>query len=469
MRYVYEVLNEEEIMRIHETSLRVLKNIGMKVYDNSICTMMSKKGLIVDADQQLIKFPSDMVNAAIKSAPETFTMYDHRGNKEVVETGSSLPANYANAISIWDWHTKKLRKATVQDVTVMMQLTQAIPELKIACPMCFPSDSPVESKILHAITITLRNCIKINEAAPHNLAETIFWIESLAIAQQGQSLNPRDSLLVALSPTNPLQIDPNTCESFHYTAEHNYPLLISSCPMAGATSPITMAGTTVLTHAEQLGMITIAQLISEGCPCIYGGASGSIDMRNGQLTYGCGERLTMLSANLDIAKHFKLPHFSAAGSVDTPEPDFQAAISKSFNSLARLMNGVSLGIWFGCLLTGKAVSPEQMILDQDIYRQAQSLLNGIIVEEERLAYDAIERVGPAGNFLTDEHTLKYMRDEDEFYPSPIVNHNGEHGKNMIDRAHDRVEEIIRDFQSPVPENIQQELENFLIDYTKASK
>ena len=178
--------------------------------------------------------------------------------------------------------------------------------------------------------------------------------------------------------------------------------------------------------------------------------------------------VTMLSANLDIAKYFKLPHFSAAGSVDTPEPDFQAASSKAFNYLARLMNGVSLGIWFGCLLTGKAVSPEQLILDQDVYKQAKSLLKGINTEEVRLAYDAIIRVGPAGNFLTDEHTLKYMRDEDEFYPSPIVNHEGQYGKCMVDRAHDRVEEIIKNFQSPVPRNVQEELEKFLKEYSKTS-
>ena len=85
MRYAYEVFNEEDIMRIHKTSLRVLENVGMKVYDDSLCSKMSKKGLIVDSDQQLIKFPPEMVNAAVESAPKTITMYDHRSNQEVIK------------------------------------------------------------------------------------------------------------------------------------------------------------------------------------------------------------------------------------------------------------------------------------------------------------------------------------------------------------------------------------------------
>jgi trimethylamine--corrinoid protein Co-methyltransferase len=349
-----------------------------------------------------------------------------------------------------------------------MQLSEAIDELKIGCNILIPEDSKNPNPELHTDCILLQNCTKMNMAVPLNLAEAIFFAEAAAIADQDLPSGIGPTIHYAVSPTNPFQIDPDSCEVFLYAIEHNYPLLITSCPINGATSPITMVGTTVQTHAEFLSMLTIAQLLNEGIPCIYGGSGGPMDMRTGVLTYGCAERDKMLSANVDIAKFFKLPHWSACGTVDTPYPDFQAGQSKALSFLTRLMKGVTFGIWFGPLLTGKAVSPEQLILDADIYRQVVSLLNGMPLEEERFGYDAIKRVGPAGNFMMDEHTLKYIRDADEFYASPIVNHEGEQGRNMVDRAHDCVEEIIKNFQSPVPEHIQEELEKFLNDYTKTT-
>ena len=105
-----------------------------------------------------------------------------------------------------------------------------------------------------------------------------------------------------------------------------------------------MAGTTVQSHAEILAMLTIAQLISEGLPVVYGGSAGPLDLRSGALCYGVSERNTMLCANIDIANYFHLPHFSAAGTVDSAEPDFQAGASKALTFLSRLIKGTTLGI-----------------------------------------------------------------------------------------------------------------------------
>ncbi|MCD4699552.1 MAG: trimethylamine methyltransferase family protein, partial [Phycisphaerae bacterium] len=77
MKYEYTVLREEEIMRIHETSLRVLSDVGMKVLDDNLCTTLSRKGLPVDGKEQLVRFSREMVNAALAAAPESFSMYDH--------------------------------------------------------------------------------------------------------------------------------------------------------------------------------------------------------------------------------------------------------------------------------------------------------------------------------------------------------------------------------------------------------
>ena len=466
MKYEYRILDENEVMRIHEVSLRVLSNPGMKVLDNDLCAILARKGLPVDGKQQLVRFPQDMVDAAIAAAPKRFSMFDPRGNEFPVQTGHELPAVYSNALRIWDWQTKEVRGSTREDLVRCVELAEAIPDVKINGPVCLPGDSEEADPVLRAVCILLQHSTKMMGAAPHNLAEAVFWEEAVAIARQGLPPRRGPSINYGISPNNPLQINATVSQILQYLAGRDCVLLISSCPIAGGTSPVTMAGTTVQTHAEFLGMLTIAQLLREGVRCIYGGSAGPMDLRSGRLCYGMPERNTMLCANIDLARHFGLPHFSSAGSVDSALPDFQAGQSKALSYLSRLMMGTSLGISFGCLLTGSTVAPEQIILDVETYRAAKAMLKGMTVDDDHLGYEAIRRVGAAGSFLDDEHTLTFMRSE--YYMSDVTNHQGERGKSMLDRAHDQVDEILQRHQPRVSEKVQEDLERFLSDYSRTA-
>jgi len=463
MKYEYRILDESEVMRIHEVSLRVLSHPGMKVLDDGLCAILARKGLPVDGKRQLVRFPADMVDAAIAAAPKRFSMFDLAGNEFPLATGHELPAVYSNAIRIWDWRTGEVRGSTSEDLVRCVRLAEAIADVKINNPVCLPGGSGGADPVLRAVCILLQHSTKMMGAAPHNLAEAMFWEEAVAIAQQdlprrGPSVN------YCISPDNPLQINAAVSKILQYLAGRGCVLLISSCPIAGGNSPVTMAGTTVQTHAEFLGMLTIAQLLREGVPCIYGGSAGAMDLRTGQLCYGVPERNTLLCANIDMARHFGLPHFSSAGSVDSALPDFQAGQSKALAYLSRLMMGSSLGISFGCLLTGSTVAPEQIILDVEAYRAAKAMLQGMTVDDDHLGYEAIRRVGAGGSFLDDEHTLTFMRSE--YYLSNVVNHEGERGKSMLDRAHDQVDEILRRHQPAVSDKVQEDLDRFLSQYSR---
>ena len=464
MKYDYHVLDEEQIMRIHQTSLRVLGDVGMKVLEDKLRGLLSKKGLAVNDKQQLVHFPKDMVEAALAAAPRRVSMSDHKGNRFALDTGNELPGVYSNALSVWDWHTKEVRRSTVDDLVTCVKLAEAIPDVKLNATVCLPGDSPHTDQAMHAVCILLQHSTKIGNAAPQCLAEAIFWEEAVAVAQQDLAEDRPSSVAYCISPTNPLQLCRAVSEILQYLAGRNTVLVISSCPIAGGTSPVTMAGTAVQTHAEFLGILTIAQLLREGVPCVYGGSAGPMDLRVGQLCYGVPERNTMLCANIDIARHFGLPHFSSAGSVDSAAPDFQTGQSKAAAFLSRLMMGTNLGISFGCLLTGSTVAPEQIVLDVEVYRAAKAMLRGMTVDEERLAYEAIKRVGPGGNYLADEHTVAFMRSE--YYQSEVINHQGESGRSMIDRAHDQVEKILRNHQPAVSEKVQSDLAKLLREREK---
>jgi trimethylamine--corrinoid protein Co-methyltransferase len=456
MKYSFTVLSRQEIERIHAASLQILNEVGMRVYDADLCAALAGQGLSVD--DWLVRFPPEVVTTALGRSPAWFSVYDHGGHEAIIRKGDCLPAVYSNAIKVWDWHSRRARPSRLRDLLDCVRLADAIPEIKVACPVCLPADVTQELQMATAICVLLGNTNKLTQAAPHDGAEAAIWTEATAIADQAISVGP--TIMFVVSPTSPLQVDPKTCQVLKHAIVRGIPLLISPCPMAGATSPITMAGTAVQTHAEFLGMLTITQLQREGMMVIYGGSAGPMDLRVGPLSYGAPERNVMLCANTDIADYFNLPSFSSAGTVDSAYPDFQAGQSKALAWMTRLMQGAPLGIWFGSLLTGSAVAPEQIVLDADLYRAVRSLLKGMQLDEERLAYEAIRRVGPGGNFLTDEHTLAWMR-SDEYYASPLVNHAGELGSSMLDRAHERVQHILAGHQPAVPEAVVADLSKFL--------
>ena len=298
----------------------------------------------------------------------------------------------------------------------------------------------------------LGNSTKLVEAAPQTGVEASAWIEAARAAEGTSPKAGCGSLLLTASPTSPLQIDTNTCQVIQVSARNRIPLLLSPCPMAGATSPYTMAGTLVQTHAEFLGMLTVVQILQEGTPTLYGSAAGVMDLRSGALSYGLPERNTLLSANIDLANFIGLPHFSASGTVDSPGPDYYAGAHKALAWMTRLMKGSILGIWFGSLMTGSVVSPEQIVLDAGLYRSLVSMLNGIHVDDERLAVDAIGRVGPGGNFLTDRHTRTWMRSNE--FAGFVQTADGLHMVvDPIDQAHLQVEDLLVYHRSQVSEQV----------------
>lgn len=168
----------------------------------------------------------------------------------------------------------------------------------------------------------------------------------------------------------------------------------------------------------------------------------------------------MLGANIELARYYGLPHHSPAGSVDAIQPDIQSGAEKMLTWVSRLLEDINLGIAFGSLSTGSAVSLEQMVIDADTLESARRLFRGAQVNEETIGFEAMKRVGPGGNYLMDEHTLRWMRSQ-EYYQSSLVNREGTQGLSMLERAHAWVEEILRQHRPQVSERVKGEIQAYV--------
>lgn len=461
MEFVFNVLTINDIESIHENALKVLKQTGIKLFNDELACCLRGKGYDVNKEN-IIRFDAAYVERALKASNKNIILSDMSGNKTKLEKGRTMPAVYANAVKIYDHAIRKTRESNAKDLDLCLKLAESIPEIKIVCPVCLPGDLPVEDQQKASILKVMSLSTKPVLCSPLNEKDARMWIDSVEMTYPKSQVGVNLPLIMTVSPTSPLKIDNETCEIIKLAALRNAVLLVSSCPMAGATSPFTMAGTTVLTHAEFLGILTISFAFSDHPSVIYGGSAAPMNLKNGTLCYGLAERNTMLCANIDIADHFGLPHFSAAGSVNSASPDIETGMSKALSWTTRLMKGSMLGIWFGSLLNGTAVSAEQIIIDSELYKMVSSMLKGMRVDEESMAVDAITRVGYDGDYMTDESTFEWIR-SDQYYFSPIINYTGDVNVNSLDLANGIVKKILSEYAEAVPGDKVDQLKKYLAD------
>jgi trimethylamine:corrinoid methyltransferase-like protein len=212
--------------------------------------------------------------------------------------------------------------------------------------------------------------------------------------------------------------------------------------MAGGTSPYPIAGTLVLQIAENMFLLAAKHALDPDLPALLGGAPASLDMRTAEVAYGAVERRLMMLALLDVFRPWGIPAFSPANSVDSCLCDVQIGAEKTWTYLCSELSDACAGTGIGAVTNGKTVSLEQMLIDRDLICCARRFSKGIDTGEAARSVDALLRVPHGGSFLTDEGTISRLRGGLEYYEPDLFNRGGPDGRALLDRAHDRVEEVL---------------------------
>jgi trimethylamine---corrinoid protein Co-methyltransferase len=443
------VLGASDIERIEAQALKILAEVGVSVHNDALCAVARRHGLPVEG--QVVRIPPEVVRGALRVAPQKVSLYGVNGQELPLEAGYSHLATYADALSVVDYGASAPRPSTREDVIDFVRLGQAMPEISIVNAVCYARDCPADTQLLHTVEAVMLNSDKHHNAGPLNVDDARVWVDMAEIAAPQLDLAEKPTLSLIVSPTSPLQFDRDTAEVFRLAVTRRIPFVTCSCPMAGGTAPLALAGTIVLHLAEDLFLLTLAQLMRQGTPVIIGGAAGVLDVRKGTLSYGAPERHLLLGAIIELANHYGLPHHSPTGTVDSWYPDVQAGAEKMQTWIARSASGVVFGVGLGSLMTGRAVSLEQFVIDVDLWHSANRLFQGLDTTDLEESFEVIRRVGHGGSYLDDPQTLRLMRGR-EVYHSDIVNRDGPEGADMLARAHRKVERILATHRyAPVPE------------------
>jgi trimethylamine--corrinoid protein Co-methyltransferase len=245
------------------------------------------------------------------------------------------------------------------------------------------------------------------------------------------------------------------------------PPLITSLAIAGATGPVTLAGNLALQNAEVLAGIVLAQLVREGTPVIFGGASSNTEMRNGTLSIGSPEMAMNAAATAQIARYYKIPARCGGAVCDAKAPDGQAGYESMMNLLMAKVSGANFVLHSaGIMESFNCMSYEKFMMDDEICGMVKRIHSGIEVDPDTLALDVIKAVGPGGHFLDKDHTYDHFRTE--FYQPRLSNRDdfvtwrAIGAPQSMEAAHKKVKDILETYEAPeLPADVDKDLQAFM--------
>lgn len=463
----FEVLSQEQVKQVHHATLDVLSRTGVRIQCEEALQLLRDAGCHVE-QEDLVKFPSYLVQWAIDACPEKVFVYDRLGNPKLSLGGHNTYFGLGpTLLNIIDPQTGERRRFLKEDTAKAAKIVDALANIDWVMGLGTISDLPYEYSDRHEFEAMLRNTIKPIVTWSYT-KEGLQDIIEMASAVVGglEKLIQKPFILSYSEPISPLTQDEEATKKLLLAAQYGIPIIHTPCPQGGATAPVILAGEIVQANAENLGSLVIAQLKRKGVPFFVGGVLSIMDMSTASLAYGAPEKDLILSAYMDIAHYYGIPTWGTAGCTDSKILDGQAAIEATFSCLFSSLSGANLVHDTGYMESGKTGSLEMIVMVDEIIGYIKRIMRGIRVDEETLATEIINDVGAGGNFLTHEHTLKHFKDEiweptlaDRQLYSRWVDDGS---KTMSDRIRDKVRHILHTHVShPFPEKAEEKIEEIM--------
>jgi len=407
-------LNPEQIDQLHLATLDVLENVGVKICEPEALDLLGSAGARVTGE--LVRIPTWLVQQALSTAPCKLAIYDRSGRRTLtLEKGNIYYGTGSDTPYIIDIENGRRRRAVKQDTVNATRIADALENIDFIMSMAKASDVPELRTDRHHFEAMTLNSTKpvIFDAHNREGLSDIIRMASLVCGSK-EALAQRPYIMHYAEPNSPLTHSKTALEKLLTAAEERIPLIYAPAVMCGATGPVTTAGALVVANAEILSGLVIHQLKSKGAPFIYGGGTPPLNMITTVCSYGDPQGIVGAVSLVQLAQFYNLPSFSIAGCTDAQLFDQQAAMEAGFNLLMSALAGGNLVHDLGYIGVGLTFSLEYLVLCNEGVGAAKFITQGVEVNPRTLALDVIEKVGPGGHFLTEQHTLDHFKSEMHF-------------------------------------------------------
>lgn len=406
----YKMLQDKDIERIHETSLRVFEEVGIRVNDPEDLKIFAQHGARVEGN--IVKVPEKLVMKCIDSAPAEVILFGQEDKYNLTLGGRRVYFG-TGGTALHVLEDNKRRKATLDDLKKIAKLVEYLDNIHFLLLPTYPNELKEDVVDINRFFAGLDNTHKHVMGGVYTekgVDKVIRMAEIVAGGKDALCKKPFISMITCVM--DPLMLDKHYSQMMKKIAKARIPVVTPAEPMTGSTAPITLAGILVINNVDTLSGVILSQLVSPSSPVIYGCIATSTDLSN--MNYLCGSiEMGLLSAGAaQLAQFYKLPFYATAGMSDSKTVDAQCGYESALTSLLCGLAGANyVHDAAGLMEFANTVSYEKYVVDNEIIGMVMRAVKGITVNEESLAFDVIREVGPGGHFVSSGHTRRFMRQE----------------------------------------------------------
>lgn len=463
---VFRILTEEQIQTIHRASLSVLETTGVRVAHQEGLQLLRDAGCRV-VEKEIVLIPGWLVEEAIRTAPSRVTIFDQNGHEAMrLEGRNNYYGMGTDLIRTQDLYTGKTRPSVLQDVINAARVADQCENIDFVASLALPGDVPTNIMYIACVKAQLENTSKpifFTAAGKEDLAAIIEM--AAAVAGGEDALRQKPFLINYSEPTPPLTHSVGAVSKLFLCAEKGIPVCYTPAAMLGASAPVTLAAALVQTNAEALSGLVLHQLKARGGPIISGVAVPPLDMKTSAVSYSAPDLRLGNAACADLYRYYGLPMWSTTGS-DAHTFDAQATMEHALCTLMASLEGSNLIHDVAYLGQGLLGNPAMIVMCDELISYVKRIMRGFDLGPEMLGLDTIAQVGPGGDYLTAEHTLRHFRQE--LWQPALLNRQNpdaweqQGAQRYEERVIDRTRAILASCQpEPLSGDVQEQLDRIL--------
>jgi trimethylamine--corrinoid protein Co-methyltransferase len=467
MRTLVQVLSEEERSQIHEHSLSVLGKTGVRVHTAQGRRYLKDAGAEVDEDNQLVRFPRDLVEESLRLAPKAFSLGARRPGWDLpMNAGECTLLMDGEAMFVLDRNTGEHRLGTMHDWLEATRLTDALEEVGLYWNMVETCDAgDTMADYVGYLRSVFGNFSKHVQDGTSSPEQAPWLLEVLQVVfGDKETIRKKHPYSFLVCPQSPLVIEGPHTDAYLALLGWDIPLAVMPMPLMEATAPGSLVATAVVGNCEVLAMLCLLQAAAPGTPLIYAPALAVIDPRSGRYGAGAIEHSLLGAAATEMARYYGLPAESSGMGTDHHVPGIQPAYERAAGGMLPALSWPDILVGPGLLGGSMILCLEQLLIDAEVFRMFKRARQGIAVDEDRWLDDVIQRIGPGGGFLDDRSTVTGIRGGEWYLPQIGLHDTLEAWEasgrpDLLDEMRQQVDSILATHEPlPFDEDAERELE-----------
>lgn len=406
------LLTQEHVEQVHDASLEILEEVGLKVRHEPARELFKQHGCIVEDER--VKFPRAVVEKFRAMYPSSFTFYgrDPKFDRTIPQD-SPVIVTASSAPDIIDPVTGAERRATSSDIAQIAHLVNELPGYDVFSISTLADDAPAGQFTISRLYPALRYCLKPIRVTTTDMKDTKSIMDMVYLVAGGEQAYKEHPFLTHhyCPVVSPLTMDVLSTENVIFFAKEGLPVYPTIVPNAGLTSPMSMAGTIAQGNAEFLAAATLMQMCREGTPLIYATLGTVADMRTGAYASGGIECGMLHMAYAQMAHFYNVPCGGYVGLTNSKVNDAQAGYETGMSGVAGLLAGMDMFNIGGLIDALKTFDFAKAVIDDEMAVMMKRVKRGISFSEDDIAVNLIKEIGPGGSFITPKHTTSRMKTE----------------------------------------------------------